>query len=83
MTGTCSFLKNSDKSQNKKVEPANLKKVREKGSISSGIIVREIGVLSPKIKLALKSAKCPEFLVSSITNLAREPLCNILSVQLK
>lgn len=74
--GTVSFLTNNDKIQNKMVDPAKRRKVSENGSISSGIIVREIGVLSPKIKLAKKSARCPDFLVSSINDPANEPFCN-------
>ena len=52
LNGTCSFFKNKESSQNKAVEPANRRKVSENGSISSGMMVRERGVLRPNIRLA-------------------------------
>ena len=52
LNGTFSFFKNKESSQNKAVEPANRRKVSENGSISSGMMVRERGVLRPNIRLA-------------------------------
>jgi hypothetical protein len=58
-TGTFSFFVNSDMIQKRSVPPDNRKKVSVYGLKISGIKDLEMGLLSPKITLAMKRAIWP------------------------